>query len=153
MATKSDTGKWKVEMEEKLDAKLNSGIVSKVLVHFLNSQFAALILIGSLLWGLSNFTDAQIDTLDRIIQISDNWIGRMWFALICFFFFYALVLHPTGKFMANFLNSWAKVQTAHYTETMTHVGASKEMYRILADMNTTVGKIYEKVCSFYGVEK
>ena len=118
--------------EVSIEAKTISGII----VHFLNTQFAALILVGLLVWGLSKFSDEQIDSLERIIQVSDNWIGRMWFGLICFFFFYALVVYPTGKFLANIMNSWTHLQSTHHTDSLGHIAASKQMYHMLSDMNT-----------------
>lgn len=139
-----------------------------ILSYFLNSvpQFAALILVGVLLWGLSQFSQTQINTLEKIIQISDNFIGRMWFGLICFFFFYALVIYPVGKYMSDFLREWAKVQSTHYADTTEHIAGSKELYHMLSEVQKrsenhkelvsgmlevrdTVKKIYDKFCHFY----
>ena len=124
---------------------MSTEIVKTATMKLLNGPFAVLVIACFMVWGGSNFSDAQVKTLGAIMTALDNPPGYLVFGLFVFFFMYALLLAPIGSFIYKVSQDINKSQTVHYREALEHIEGSKSVFHKLSNLQDSIDKLPDTV--------
>lgn len=103
-----------------------------IVTKLLNGGFAILLLVGFGVWGLSNMSTGQVDTLARIVALIDNPLEIV--TGIKLLLWYVLVVYPAAKYFSVIFSKYNDRQADHYSESAEHHAASKQMFRCITDL-------------------
>lgn len=104
------------------------------------------------LWQASYMSDQQIATLERLTTVLNNEVGAAVYFAFGLLLFYALVLFPSGKFIATISAEFMEHQKEHARQHVEHVEASKAMFHKVTEIEDKCSQIHAKIDKFYGGE-
>lgn len=108
------------------------------------------LLYGFGFWQLSKMTDAQIQTIEKLVKVFSNPFGAVLAVFLFFMMIFITTLYPAGKFTAGFAKELIELQKNHNEQHGEHVQASKKMYHIIQGIDNKCLEMHSKIDKFYG---
>jgi hypothetical protein len=125
-------------------------ITDNLLTTISKGPLFVFVVLGFGIWQASKMSEAQLITLNRLVEIFNNTVGLSLLFVFVMFFVYAFILYPSGKFVANFSREFIEMQKEHNRQHDQHVEASKGMFHMIDAIKDECQEMHEKLNKFYG---